>query len=43
MGVDQECDLYIAEVGKGFAEKLRLRPGANPVLPVVKPAYAAGK
>ena len=39
--VDQEGNLYIAEVGGGRAQKFRPRPGVNPTLLVSKPAYAA--
>jgi hypothetical protein len=41
--VDQEGNLYVAEVGNGRAQKFRPRPGANPALLVGKPAYAAWK
>src|SRR6202790_2728551 len=43
MSVDQEGNLYVAEVGNGRAQKLRPRPGANPALVVGKPVYAAWK
>ena len=43
MSVDQEGNLYVAEVGNGRAQKLRPRPGANPALLVGKPVYAAWK
>jgi hypothetical protein len=43
MSVDQEGNLYIAEVGNGRAQKFRPRPGANPAYLVGKPLYAAWK
>jgi peptidylamidoglycolate lyase len=43
MSVDQEGNLYVAEVGNGRAQKLRPRQGANPALLVGKPVYAAWK
>jgi hypothetical protein len=41
--VDQQGNLYIAEVGGGRAQKFRPRPGANPALLVSKPVYSAWK
>ena len=43
MSVDQEGNLYIAEVGNGRAQKFRPRPGANPTYLVGRPIYAAWK
>ncbi len=43
MSVDQEGNVYVAEVGNGRAQKFRPRPGANPAYLVGKPAYAAWK
>jgi peptidylamidoglycolate lyase len=43
MSVDQEGNLYLAEVNNGRAEKFRPRAGANPDLLVGKPMYAAWK
>jgi peptidylamidoglycolate lyase len=43
ISVDQEGNLYVAEVGNGRAQKLRPRRGANPALLVGKPVYAAWK
>jgi hypothetical protein len=43
MNVDQEGNLYIAEVGNGRAQKFRPRPGANPAYLVGKPAYPTWK
>ena len=43
MSVDQEGNLYLAEVNNGRAEKFRPRAGANPTLLVGKPDYAAWK
>jgi NHL repeat len=43
ISVDQEGNLYVAEVGNGRAQKLRPRRGANPGLLVGKPVYAAWK
>jgi DNA-binding beta-propeller fold protein YncE len=39
--VDQEGNLYTAEVGAGRVQKFRPRPGANPALLVGRPIYAA--
>jgi len=41
--VDQEGNLYIAEVAGGRVQKFRPRPGANPQFLVSKPVYAAWK
>ena len=41
--VDQEGNLYIAEVAGGRVQKFRPRPGANPAFLVSKPVYAAWK
>jgi hypothetical protein len=41
--VDQEGNLYIAEVAGGRVQKFRPRPGANPEFLVSKPVYAAWK
>ena len=41
--VDQDGNLYTAEVGAGRAQKFRPRPGANPALLVGRPVYAAWK
>jgi sugar lactone lactonase YvrE len=41
--VDQEGNLYIAEVAGGRVQKFRPRPGANPDFLVSKPVYAAWK
>jgi len=43
MSVDQEGNLYVAEVANGRAQKLTPRPGANPAFLVGKPVYAAWK
>jgi len=43
LSVDQEGNLYLAEVNNGRAEKFRPRPGANPALMVGKPVYSAWK
>ena len=43
MSVDQEGNLYLAEVNNGRAEKFRPRAGANPALLVGKPVYSAWK
>jgi streptogramin lyase len=43
MSVDQEGNLYLAEVNNGRAEKFRPRPGANPGLLVGQPIRAAWK
>lgn len=41
--VDQEGNLYVAEVAGGRAQKLRPRAGANPAMLVGRPVYAAWK
>ncbi len=41
--VDQQGNLYVAEVANGRAQKFRPRPGANPEFLVGKPVYAAWK
>ena len=41
--VDQEQNLYVAEVGNGRVQKFRPRPGANPSMLVGKPVYSAWK
>ena len=41
--VDQEGNLYIAEVGGGRVQKFRPRQGANPAYLVGRPVYAAWK
>jgi DNA-binding beta-propeller fold protein YncE len=41
--VDQEGNLYIAEVAGGRVQKFHPRPGANPEYLVSKPVYAAWK
>lgn len=41
--VDQEGNLYTAEVAGGRAQKFRPRAGANPALLVGRPTYAAWK
>jgi DNA-binding beta-propeller fold protein YncE len=43
MSVDQEGNLYLAEVNNGRAEKFRPRAGANPALIVGQPVRAAWK
>jgi DNA-binding beta-propeller fold protein YncE len=43
MSVDQEGNLYLAEVNNGRAEKFRPRAGVNPALLVGKPVYSAWK
>jgi streptogramin lyase len=39
--VDQQGNLYVAEVAGGRAQKFRPRPGVNPAYLVDKPIYAA--
>jgi hypothetical protein len=39
--VDQQQNLYVAEVGNGRVQKFTPRPGANPSMLVGKPVYAA--
>jgi len=41
--VDQEGNLYVAEVAGGRVQKFHPRPGANPEYLVSKPVYAAWK
>ena len=41
--VDQEGNLYVAEVAGGRVQKFQPRPGANPAFLVSKPVYAAWK
>ena len=41
--VDQEGNLYIAEVGNGRLQKFRPRKGANPAMLVGPPVYSAWK
>ena len=41
MSVDQEGNLYVAEVGGGRVQKYRPRAGARPETMVGKPVYAA--
>jgi len=41
--VDQEQNLYVAEVGNGRVQKFKPRPGANPSMLIGKPVYAAWK
>ena len=43
MSVDQEGNLYVAEVDSGRAQKFRPRPGANPAFLIGKPFYSAWK
>jgi hypothetical protein len=43
MSVDQEGNLYVAEVANGRAQKFTPRQGANPAFLVGKPVYAAWK
>jgi peptidylamidoglycolate lyase len=43
MSVDQEGNLYVAEVANGRAQKFTPRPGANPAFLVSKPIYSAWK
>jgi len=43
MSVDQEGNLYVAEVDSGRAQKFRPRPGANPTFLIGKPFYSAWK
>jgi peptidylamidoglycolate lyase len=43
MSVDQQSNLYIAEVGNGRPQKFRPRPGANPLFLASKPFYSAWK
>jgi len=41
MSVDQEGNLYVAEVDSGRVQKFRPKPGANPAFLVAKPVYSA--
>jgi hypothetical protein len=41
--VDQEGNLYVAEVGGGRLQKFRPRKGANPAYLVGRPVYSAWK
>jgi DNA-binding beta-propeller fold protein YncE len=41
MSVDQEGNLYVAEVDSGRFQKFRPRPGANPAYLIGKPVYSA--
>jgi len=41
LSVDQQGNLYIAEVGNGRPQKFRPRPNANPAFLVSKPVYSA--
>jgi sugar lactone lactonase YvrE len=41
--VDQEGNLYVAEVANGRVQKFRPRPGANPEFLVGKPVSSAWK
>ena len=43
ISVDQEGNLYVAEVDAGRAQKFRPRKGANPAYLVAKPFYSAWK
>ena len=43
ISVDQEGNLYVAEVNNGRAQKFRPRPGAHPAFLVAKPFYSAWK
>jgi sugar lactone lactonase YvrE len=43
MSVDQEGNLYVAEVANGRVQKFHPRQGANPAFLVGKPVYAAWK
>jgi NHL repeat len=43
LSVDQEGNLYVAEVGNGRVQKFTPRKGANPAFLVGKPVYAAWK
>ena len=40
IAVDQEGNLYVAEVGNGGAQKYTPRPGANPALLLGSPTYS---
>ena len=41
MSVDQEGNVYVAEVNNGRVQKFRPRPGANPAFLLAKPFYSA--
>jgi len=41
--VDQEGNLYVAEVDSGRVQKFRPKAGANPAFLVAKPIYSAWK
>jgi sugar lactone lactonase YvrE len=43
ISVDQEGNLYVAEVDSGRVQKFRPRAGANPAFLVAKPVYSAWK
>jgi peptidylamidoglycolate lyase len=43
MSVDQEGNLYVAEVANGRVQKFHPRQGANPAFLIGKPVYAAWK
>src|ERR1700674_2095991 len=43
MSVDQQGNLYVAEVDSGRVQKFRPKPGANPAYLVAKPVYSAWK
>lgn len=43
MSVDQDGNLYIAEVAGGRVQKFKPRAGANPLYLVAKPFYSAWK
>jgi len=43
MSVDQEGNLYVAEVHAGRVQKFRPKAGVNPDFLVAKPVYSAWK
>jgi sugar lactone lactonase YvrE len=43
MSVDQEGNLYVAEVDAGRVQKFRPKSGTNPEFLVAKPVYSAWK
>jgi sugar lactone lactonase YvrE len=43
LSVDQEGNLYVAEVDSGRIQKFTPRPGANPAFLLAKPVYSAWK
>ena len=43
MSVDQEGNLYVAEVDAGRVQKFTPKAGANPAFLVAKPVYSAWK